>query len=179
MNELDALNQNVIILDAWGGQKDVDYILEELTEQDFKEYIRFFGIPKHCTKFIQPLDVYFFRQYKIVIRKIVDYLRLFYFRLEVRDRPHCRDFIFRMHSLVYNQLCSEKFQPMLKYAWLKSGYGNMPSNYTFLNVNELLFSKKKLSDCNECGKISFIKCSHCEKILCFECFFFSYHYHDL
>ena len=76
----------------------------------------------------------------------------------------------KIHSLVHNQLTAEAFGPMLKYAWYKSGYC-VSNPGKFKNVNEVCFDKNAiLGNCVHCEDTAFIKCAHCDKILCLEDF---------
>ncbi|CAF3988058.1 unnamed protein product [Rotaria sp. Silwood1] len=62
-------NKNYLLIsDCWGEQGD-DEIYEQLTNSKRLE------IPKKTTSMIQPLDVYFNRQYKVIARKIYDHIR--------------------------------------------------------------------------------------------------------
>ena len=64
---------SMVLLDAWGGQGPS----AELATQGLSiEYI-----PKGATKYVQPLDVYFFRQYKLFVKNIVERCRNAYFRI--------------------------------------------------------------------------------------------------
>ena len=63
-------------------------------------------------------------------------------------------------------MCISSYQPMLKYAWMKSGYAERVEGYQFKNVNQINFHD--LKDCSVCKQISFIKCSHCSKDFCFK-----------
>ena len=92
----------LLISDPWSAQSAVTIY------KDFPNVKRF-EIPKQNTGMIQPLDVYFNRQYKMIGRKLDEYVRL-----------HCIDInlaqIIRMNSLIHNQLSSKEFNAMIKYA---------------------------------------------------------------
>lgn len=94
-------------------------------------------------------------------------------------KPSDRRIVLKMHSLVYNQFQAPVFKPMLKYAWIKSGYTQFDEeeSYEFLNVKQLLFNE--IGTCSECEEVSFIKCAHCGILLCFSHFLHSFHYHNI
>ena len=65
-------------------------------------------IPPKTTPYIQPLDVYGFRQWKLFVRRITDIVELDNINIDLNNRLN----IITMHSLVYDQLSSPKFQKM-------------------------------------------------------------------
>jgi len=158
----------VLIYDSWTGQTDSSLY------DNVPNLAKRFQIPAKTTSFTQPLDVYFFRQYKVLRRKLADRVQLDGLEINL----HSRDNVIKMHSLIYNQLQSALFQPMLKYSWYACKYTNERAG-RFLNVNELLFDMSCL-DCDEisCQEFAFIRCSHCRSHLCIKHFFVSFHYHQ-
>lgn len=122
---------------------------------------------------IQPLDVYFNRQYKVIARKLYDYVRLHDLDINLANRNN----IIKMNSLIYNQLSSKLFNPMIRYAWYQSGYlENDPG--TFRNVKEICFTLENDScSMEKCSQLTFILCSWCQKSLCIHHFFIDYHIH--
>ena len=81
----------------------------------------------------------FFRQYKLIARRIQDFIRSQEDGETANQKLTNRVFIMNMHSLIYNQLQAPIFEPMLKYAWQKSGYIINEPITEFLNVTEDLF----------------------------------------
>ncbi|CAF5070504.1 unnamed protein product, partial [Rotaria sp. Silwood1] len=155
-------NKNYLLIsDCSGGHGD-DEIYEQLTSSKRLE------IPKKTTSMIQPLDVYFNRQYKVIARKIYDHIRLRNSDINLCQRNN----IIKLNSLIYNQLSSKHFNSMIKYAWFQSGYlKNDPGS--FKNVKEVCF-KFQDSSCNgnNCAEPTFIRCSWREKSLCIDHFFY-------
>ena len=199
--------QALLLLDSWGGHitakkqitaqadqppecemevnspddEDEDPDLLHFSEDDLAIML----IPKSTTKYCQPLDVYFFRQYKILVRRIVDYVRRAFLGKRSTLKPNNRYFIIKMHGLVYNQLSAPVFNKMLLYAWSKAGYvyeGHRPDK--FRNVNSVCI-KKLAKKCDFCPrgaeKLTFIRCSWCTKNLCFDHFAGgdNFHYHEV
>ena len=84
---------------------------------------------------IRPLDVYFNRQYKLIARKMYDYVRLYGIEINLAQRNN----IIRMNSLIDNQLSSKSFTRMIQYAWFQSGYLQADPG-SFRNVKEACFT---------------------------------------
>lgn len=158
---------SVILLDSWTGFTDPNIYAEIPVNC---QRIR---IPKNTTSLIQPLDVYFFRQYKIFVKQITNRIIVNEMNIQITSRNE----IIKLHSLVYNQLQSDAYQPMLKYPWFKCQYMDTDPR-PFTNVLETSFNVKDIV-CNvdQCTDISFVECAHCHDILCFHHFYVLYHYH--
>jgi len=163
---------SLLLQDSWGAQKDETLFQECLSNPTF---LTIKTIPPKATKYIQPLDVYFFRQYKILARKLTDPLRG---SEKLRDRV----IIMRMHSFIYNQLSADIFRPMLLFAWQRSGYSVPERVERFENVLSINFSIG-LEDCNgmidsrPCQTSAILKCAHCSIFLCARHCLDPLHYH--
>ena len=159
-------NKCLLISDCWGAQGAND-IYDELVNVTRLE------IPKKTTSMIQPLDVYFNRQYKVIARKLYDYVRLHDLDINLAQRNN----IIKMNSLIHNQLSSNLFNPMIRHAWFQSGYlKNNPG--VFRNVKEICFTLENNScSVKKCGEATFICCSWCQQSLCINHFFIDYHIH--
>ena len=64
---------SLVLCNSWSGRKDGQVLLEAFGGKDVDLKI----IPPKTTKYTQPLDVYFFRQYKIYDKRITDFIKLF------------------------------------------------------------------------------------------------------
>ncbi len=82
-----------------------------------------------------------------------------------------RNNILKLHSIIHNQLSSNRFTSMIKYAWHSCGYIKQDPGQ-FYNVHDICFSFEADS-CStaDCGEGSFIRCSWCNEILYFHHFF--------
>jgi len=157
--------QTLLLQDSRTTQGDQAVYHENLTNPAMLE-VR--TIPPKATKYIQPLDVYFFRQYKIFVRRFQDEVRCFVGDQAV-TRLNDRVFIMKMHSFIYNQLSSPRYRNMLLYAWKASGYSIDDDLPRFENVLQVNFINT-FETCGDCASSAFVRCSHCQKPLCsFHC----------
>lgn len=116
---------------------------------------------------------FFFRQFKIFIKKIVNHIAIDELSIDVKSRNE----IIKLNSLVFNQMQSDKYKPMYKYAWYKSGYTDV-NPFKFQNVEEISFTLKHfICEIKDCKEYSFLICTHCDKSICFNHFYILYHFH--
>lgn len=157
----------VYIADSWSGQTNL-----EIYENIFENKCTFLRIPPRCTSLIQPLDVYFFRFWKMIAKRIYNEVALHEWEIELKDRNQ----IIKLHSLIHNQLSAPIFRNMIIYSWFRSGY--LTPHFPFKDISEICFPTT-LDDCqqHECYRPAFISCSFCKQELCLEHFFVSYHSH--
>ena len=159
--------KSLLLSDYWSGQRHSDIYAAV-------KGCKRLEIPAHTTSRIQPLDVYFNRQWKVVARRIFDHVQLDDIAINLSQRNN----IIHVNSLIHNQLSSPLFVPMIKYAWFESGYLDQNPD-AFKSVNEICFTiDATVCQFATCGLSPFIQCSHCCKVLCFEHFFEVYHFHD-
>lgn len=167
----DVHSESLLILDAWSGQgESAQLVLPDVSI----EYI-----PDGATKYIQPLDVYFFRQYKILIKNVVEACRDAYFSEESKVRPSCRYFIVRLHSLCLNQVSHPRFFNMWRYAWQKPGYVVDESVDSFEDLSEILLKPLRQPDarCMTHDRLPLMRCVYCHDFICLSCFFDPIHLH--
>ncbi len=159
-------SKSLLISDYWSGQRQPDLY-------SVVKGCRRLEIPAHTTSCMQPLDVYFNRQWKVIARRIFDHVQLDDIAINLSEWNN----IIRLNSLIHNQLSSPLFVPMIKYAWFESSYvDHCPGD--FESVNEICFNgDATVCQQSMCRLSPFIQCSHCCKVLCFEHFFEAYHFH--
>ena len=154
------LTKQLVLCDSWSGHEDEKVLLEASGGNDVDLKI----IPPKTTKYAQPLDVYFFRQYKIHSKRITDFIKLRSSNLQ--PTLHDRFFIVKLHC-VY-QLSAEAYRPMLRHAWQNTGYDIDESVDNFTSVIDVAFS----TDITECAVMTcihfaFFNCAFCSHSYCF------------
>jgi Tc5 transposase-like protein/DDE superfamily endonuclease len=158
--------KSLLLSDSWKGQNDKK-IYEKVPG------LKRLQIPDKTTDRIQPLDVYFNRQMKAIIRRMYDRVALDQLDIQMSDRNS----IIKLVSLVHSQMAAPLFHKLIQYAWHASGYVETHPG-DFQNVVDACFSFN-WSPCGEkkCSTPGFIQCSWCRKVLCFQHFYVDYHYH--
>ena len=160
----------VLLYDSWSGQVD-NSLYEEVLPEDSCLRLQ---IPPKTTATIQPCDVFFFQQWKILVKHMFKRVALDCLDYDL----HSRNNTIKLQSLVHNQLSSIKFSPMIKYAWYKCGYlSERPE--TFAGVLEVCFNYPVTSCTHDnCETTFFIRCSWCSEFICFRHFLEEYHFHN-
>lgn len=163
-------NRFLLMVDQWSPQADITAYENNLTKG---QPCKLLVIPRRATSTKQPCDIYFFRQWKLLTKRIYHRVSLDELDVDLRSR----DAVIKLQSLVHNQMSSPLFKPMISYAWSTCGY--IPEQYSkFSSVIEVCFSfGADLCSNINCEEGAFICCSHCRRILCFEHFFTAYHFH--
>ncbi len=158
------------MLDSWSGQTDSTNI-EEAFDQNIQ--CQLLQIPPKTTADIQTCDKYFFRQWKYFYQRFFGHVAIDQLNIDLRLRNN----ILKLHSLIYNQLCSDRFRLMIEYAWYSCRYTKRKPGQ-FQNVRDICFSFV-VDKCSitGCGEGSFIACSWCDEVLCFHHFFLDDHKH--
>ena len=127
-------------------------------------------IPEGTTGSVQPLDVFFFRQWKSFVKKISDHVIMEDLNIQFFQR----DNILTLQSLVHNQFSASRFNPFIRQAWVKAGYLNIVEDVE----NPVRICFDHLSACF-CEQSAVIRCSWCDQQLCFKHFFEKYHTHNI
>lgn len=95
----------VLLLDSWSGHKDRNLLSNSIPNIDVTLEI----IPPKVTSIIQPLDLYFFRQWKIFFRKFSDKVVTLGIELELYQRNS----IIKIQSIIHFQFCAP---PLIQYS---------------------------------------------------------------
>jgi len=90
----------LLLCDSWSGHKDRTLLDKSFPNKDVMLKI----LPPITTKYCQPLDEYFFRQYTLCVRRIVNFVRLQCQKLQVK--LHDRHFIIRLCA-IESTFCTE------------------------------------------------------------------------
>ena len=136
----------------------------------------------YIPKFVQPLDVYFFRAYKILVKKkVYEECRDAFLDGESQEKPGNRFLTIKIHSVCYNQMCHPRFSQMWKYAWQKALCEVDDPVSSFENVSKILLDSLKSRDayCDQHSKFPIFQCVYCSHYICWECFCDPIHLHDL
>ncbi|KAF4525954.1 hypothetical protein B566_EDAN000745 [Ephemera danica] len=157
----------LLLLDSWTGFND-NTILEESTPEG--KAVEVARIPPKVTGEIQPLDKAFFRHLKSYIRIISDYTLDEELGIDMRKR----EYLVKVQSLTHFQFTAPRYENMIKYAWHCSGHltehpGPFQTPVTYC------FDEESGDYCGSCENIKFIRCSWCEKNLCFSHFYNDHH----
>lgn len=164
-----AQQEIFLIVDSWSAFRD-HAAMESAVPNGHKLTVT--NIPPGATSLIQPLDVFFFRTFKQMVRRFTSFVQVH----DIDFLVHQRDNILKMISVIYRQFCSPRFQQCLQYPWFAAGYtDNHPGS--FETPIQACFPNGMLEDCEVqgCDKITFIHCVHCNKTFCFSHFVIDYH----
>ena len=124
-----------VLLEAFGG-KDVD--LKITPPKTTSSRVKEGGVQISISKNAKPLDVYFFRKYKIYAKRITYFIKLR--SSNMQPKLHVRFFIMKLHSINYNQLSAEACRPMLRQAWQNAGYDIVEPVFNFTGVIDVVIS---------------------------------------
>ena len=122
-------------------------------------------IPPKTTKYAQPLDVYFFRQYQIYVKRITDFIKLRSSNMQPK-----------LHDRFCHLQPAEAYRPLLHFAWQNAGYEIGEPVHNFTGVIDVAFSIG-IIECEvmECDHFAFLHCAFCSHSYCFEHFTVSPH----
>ena len=154
----------VLIVDSWSSFRDHETI-QSLVPRGRELIVR--NNPPGATSLIQPLDVFIFRVLRTFLRRIHGYIMAASIEFQISQR----DNTLRILEVVWNQFCNPRFKSFLLYSWAKAGYVDRdivefetPVQACFPNM---------LCDCQftgGCSNASFIRCSYCNLLFCFNHF---------
>lgn len=157
-----------LLVDSWGCFK-VDRMQAQADKHESQKDPSIFKIPEHCTKYIQPLDVYFNGPYKSFFKHIEGEI----IRLDINLHCNQRDRVLKLQDIVFNQFLSPRYRDLIRYAWKASGFkihseeipvgpSINPKIYSFKNV--------KKSKCQTCQLFARIRCGWCSHYFCYNHF---------
>jgi hypothetical protein len=133
-------------------------------------------IPERVIKYVQPPNVFFFRQYQIYVRRTEDHVRVCLHDSGMKLHDH--SFVMKMHSVVCYQLGAPAYTYMLLHAWKKPGYAIHKTCDVFVNTIAVSFNFG-LETCLIDGYVisAFIRCSYYTRLYCFKHFIPNPHLH--
>ena len=161
--------KTLLISESWSGQTHHKGMYDSIKE------LKRLEVPWKNTSKIQPLDVLFNIQWRVIASRVYERVLLDELEIHLAQRNN----IIRLQSLIHNQFSSSVFTPMIRYAWFKSAYTDSDPG-PFQTVTEICFKfKQDYCDISSCERFAFIRCSYCNKILCLHDFFVNYHTHGI
>lgn len=163
-----AESNSVLLVDSWSGFNES----KKLPEVKSK-HISILTIPPKTTSVIQPCDVGFNRYFKSLHRTMEDKIRRMHPDFVVSKRTN----IGRLLNQVVEQISAPRFSSLIQHSFIKPGYFcNRYEEYQ--TPDKYCFDFKKLGgqcEVQGCGMLAFIRCSWCEKLICFNDFILKLH----
>ena len=148
---------------AWPEQTDPTYIEEAFDEKITCQLL--WLLPKKIED-IQSCDKHLFRQWKYFYQRRFDHVAIDQLNIDLRLRSH----ILKLHFLIHNQLSSDRFCMIIKYAWYSCGYTKQkPRQFQGVGDNCFSFTVDECS-IDDCNKRSLTTCSWCDGVLRFHYF---------
>lgn len=149
-----------LLLDSWTAYNDSS-CLEGMPPG---KTIELFQIPPGTTGKIQPLDKFFFRQWKSLYRRLSELLARredFHFALFQRNN------ILKLQSFIHYQFSSPRFRDMIKYSWFATGYTSQrPPD--FATPQQFCLTKETTTcERGDCTLSVLLRCAWCKTHLCF------------
>ena len=143
-------------------------------DNSFGEWdVELLKIPERTTSVLQPLDCLFNHQLKYFVRKIENRVQIDDLDIKVYDRFN----LMKMWSLIWEQFSSDKFVDLISYCFNKTF---LQTKNQFQTVRDICFTSKAIfCDLDDCSDNFFMKCSICEKNICFNHFFINFHSHKI
>ncbi|XP_076545771.1 LOW QUALITY PROTEIN: uncharacterized protein LOC117611086 [Osmia lignaria lignaria] len=130
-------NPFLMIVDSWGGgHKNIHMYNEIFVNSENRPTCNLQIIPPKCTPICQPCDVYFYRQVKILNKRIQNYSQHIMADREKKELNTRYDAI-SIQSLIHYLLSAPLFKKMIQFAWYASKLEN--ERDIFYNVNQLCF----------------------------------------
>lgn len=171
-NETDG-KKLLLLADSWSGQTNQQVRLET---PDVLTLV----IPPHTTGDVQPLDVGFFRQLKIFIRRITEEALVLNRVADISSREGA----INLMSVIYNQLQSPVYHDLWRYAWRNTDPHWSRDELSIFpppNVNSVQFGPELQATCevDGCTNDAVVRCSHDGTSLCLHHFLNRSHFHEI
>jgi hypothetical protein len=163
-----ADSNSILLLDSWSGFNEAK-VLPDVQAK----HISILTIPPKCTGKIQPCDVGFNRYFKAIYRTMQDKIRRLHPEFKIAQRTN----IGRLLNQTVEQISAPRYASLIEHAFIKSGYFNHEYE-EYQTPDHYCFDFKKVGarcQMRNCGKLAFIRCSWCEKFLCFDHFLIRLH----
>jgi len=167
----EAKGKILYLIDHWTGHTDMCMYQERFKNDSVDMKVEL--IPPNTTEVLQPLDTFFHRQLKILMRKMQGHCKVF--NPEGYPFMSSRNGVFIANSLAHFILKAPIFKSMIEYSWVRAGLLDKEiADYS--TVNEACFSfEERTCSKDTCTRTAFIKCSWCTDVLCHIDFYTSYH----
>lgn len=137
------IKKYLLLVDQWSFRD--NYLFDSIQRQFLEILVKRMLIPEGTTGLIQPLNVFYFRLYKLFICHITNYLEI---DCEIWKRDNLQTF-------AHYQFQASKFSPLIQYAFYNAGYKcDCPESFT--TPAQFCFDDDNLTTCvhDNCEKIS-------------------------
>lgn len=152
-------NDSILILDSWPGYNE----MVEMPEISDKK-LKIIQLPFGSSSVLQPLDVYFNRPFKDLIRRVLTKIRWQQNDYTLEDREN----VLKVLDMIWFQCNAPKFENFLKYSWFRAGYTQEhPPDFVTPAQFCLEFRGCMKCETDACINFCFMRCAHCEKHYCF------------
>lgn len=146
-----------LLLDSWTTYN-VRTCIEDIPPGKTIELLQ---IPPGTTGKIQPLDKFFFRQWKAMYRRLSENIVS---HKSISAKVSDRDTILQLQSFIHFQFSSPRFQNMIKYSWFATRYITERPPEFVVPVKYCLETVKNQCE-EECDNEVFIRCAWSRKHL--------------
>lgn len=150
----------LVLLDSWAPHKN-NRLYSSLEDKNYEVHI----IPPGTTALCQPLDVYFNRQFKDLMKYIHHKIRL----RTPRGGGLDRNVVISAVSLALFIMAAPRFKVMVRYAFIKSGLLNQPKENFSRPLETCRIIAAKSCDFDRCENYANLMCPWCEKNYCIHC----------
>lgn len=152
-------NDSILIIDSWSGYNQMMKMPEILVKK-----LKIIQIPSGSSSKLQPIDVYFNRPFKDLIRRVLTKIRWQQNDYTLEHRKN----VLNVLDMICFQCIAPKFENFLKYSWFRAGYTQEhPPDFITPAQFCLEFSGYVKCEADSCTNVCFMRCAHCEKHYCF------------